>query len=164
MSHRLWFVLHCWPSRLNPGLVAMCLGLWAITVPGLSPAQTPAESAMSAPPTRAIEYASVADALASLSAHDGAGTVVTHSDGWVIINQVGAQAQWSFTPSGHAAYPAVVRRTIRRSNNAAVSVEVVSLCEAVQESCDKLLKEFEAMNDRIVQSIRARSRQGSTPR
>ena len=148
---------------MRSGSVSLCLWLWASTVAGLSLAQTASQSALAAHPTRAIGYATVADALASLSARDGAGTVVTHSDNWVIINQIGAQAQWSFTPSGHAAYPAVVRRTIRRGTNGAVNVEAVSLCEAAQEACDRLLKEFEAMNDRIAQSIRARSRQGSTP-
>lgn len=144
-------------------MVSLCLWFWASTAAGLSLAQTASQPALPAQPTRAIGYATVADALASLSARDGDGTVVTHSDDWVIINQIGAQAQWSFTPSGHAAYPAVVRRTIRRGKNAAVNVETVSLCEAAQEACDRLLKEFEAMNDRIAQSIRARSRQGSTP-
>ena len=143
--------------------VSLCLWLAASTAAGLSLAQTASQATSPTRPAGAIGYATAADALASLSARDGAGTVVTHSDDWVIINQIGAQAQWSFTPSGHAAHPAVVRRTIRRGNNEAVSVETVSLCEAAQEACARLLKEFEAMNDRIAQSIRARSRQGSTP-
>ena len=143
--------------------VSLCLWLSASTATGLSLAQTASQATSPTRPAGAIGYATVADALASLSARDGAGTVVTHSDDWVIINQIGAQAQWSFTPSGHAAYPAVVRRTIQRANNGAVNIETVSLCEAAQESCDGLMKEFEAMNDRIAQSIRARSRQGSTP-
>ena len=153
---------------MNAHWVYLCLWFWASTGAGLSQAQmsqaqTGSQSTLAANPARAIDYATVADALAALRARDGAGTVVTHSDDWVIINEIGAQAQWSFTPNGHAAHPAVVRRTIRRGNIGAVSVETVSLCEAAQEACARLLKEFEAMNDRIAQSIRARSRQGSTP-
>lgn len=162
MSHRLWFVFHCWPNRKNAHLVSLCLWFWASTGAGQSLAQSASQSALPKHPARAIGYATVADALASLSARDGAGTVVTHSDDWVIINQISAQAQWSFTPSGHAAFPALVRRTIRRGDNAAVNVETASLCEAALEACDRLLKDFEAMNDRIAQSIRSRSRQGST--
>lgn len=148
-------------------LVASCL-IGVGTVPGPLSAQTPvplapgnAASSPAAP--RLAEYTSVAQALAELSARDGAGTIVVHSDGWTIINELGAQAQWSFTPTGHRAHPAVVRRTVRRDGKSQVNVETASLCEGSQPACDMLLKEFEAMNDRITQSIRARARQGSTP-
>ncbi len=102
-----------------------------------------------------IAYASVAEALKDLESKDGNGTVVTHPDGWTIVNEPPV-AQWSFTPKGHAAYPAVVRRIIRRSADGKVSVETASLCEAPQEACTKLLEDFAALNERIVQSARAR--------
>ncbi len=53
--------------------------------------------------------------LAALKARDGDGTIVTQSDGWTIINEPLASAQWSFVPSGHEAHPAVVRRILRRA-------------------------------------------------
>jgi len=109
-----------------------------------------------------IQFASVAEALAALEGKDGNGTIVTHSDGWVIINEPSATAQWSFTPTGHYAYPAVVRRVVQRGPNGAVSVETASLCEAAQEPCTRLLAEFEALNGRVTQAIKARSRQGSS--
>ena len=111
----------------------------------------------------AIAYASVSQALAALEARDGESTVVTHSDGWVIVNEPAAAAQWSFTPPGYYAYPAVVRHIIRRGPNRSVSVETASLCEANAQSCTRLLKEFESLNERITQATRARSGQGSTP-
>jgi hypothetical protein len=104
-------------------------------------------------------FASVALALKDLEARDGNGTVVTHADGWTIINEPLASAQWSFTPGGHYAYPAVVRRTIKRAPDGSVSVETASLCEAAEADCSKLLAEFATMNDRITQSIKSRSRQ-----
>jgi hypothetical protein len=110
----------------------------------------------------AIRYSSVADALATLASMDGNGTVVTRTDGWVVINEPLAAAQWSFTPTAHAAYPAVVRRTVRRSADGAVFVETASLCEAGEAACASLLQEFATLNDRITQSVRARGRQGSS--
>jgi len=92
------------------------------------------------------------------------GTIVTHPDAWVVINEPEAAAQWSFVPTGHEAHPAVVRRLILRAADGAVTVQVKALCEAPQDACARLVAEFESMNDRIVQSVRARSRQGSTPR
>lgn len=109
-----------------------------------------------------IEFASVSAALKALEARDGDGTVVTHSDGWTIINEPPAAAQWSFVPQDHPAYPAVVRRIIRRGPGGAVSVETSSLCEAPQGECTKMLAEFASMNERISQAVKARGRQGST--
>lgn len=105
-----------------------------------------------------IGYPSVAAALKALEARDGDGTVVTHPDGWTIINEPLATAQWSFVPAGHAAYPAVVRRVIRRGANGTVSVDTASLCEAGEAACTQLLAEFAALNERITQAARARGR------
>jgi hypothetical protein len=112
----------------------------------------------------AIRFASVSEALSALKGADGNGTVVTHMDGWVVINEPMAGAQWSFTPASHAAHPAVVRRSVRRNADGALSVETVSLCEASDAACAQLLQDFATLNDRITQSVRARSRQGSAQR
>lgn len=116
-----------------------------------------------AQPAPAIGYTRVADALKALEARDGDGTVVTHSEGWVVVNEPLASAQWSFTPAGHYAHPAVVKRTIVRGAGGAVSVDVQALCEAPAEACGRLKAEFEAMNDRITQAVRARGRQPQLP-
>lgn len=105
-----------------------------------------------------IDYPTVAAALQDLASQDGNGTVVVHSDGWTIVNQPMASAQWSFTPSGHAAHPALVRRVIRRGPNGAVAVETTALCEAPQAACDQLQAEFATLNDRIGQAVKARAR------
>jgi hypothetical protein len=52
----------------------------------------------SAPDPAPINYPSVAVALKDLEARDGNGTIVTHPDGWTIINEPASAAQWSFTP------------------------------------------------------------------
>jgi hypothetical protein len=127
-------------------------------------AQAPAASA-SAAATEPIPmpYKTVAEALAGLKERDGNGTIVTDGgDGWVIVNEPMASAQWTFTPAGHAAYPAVVRRVIRRGLNRAVSVDVATVCEAPAAACAELVKTFEGMNERITQAAGARNRQPPT--
>lgn len=123
----------------------------------------PAHAESPAPEPARIEYPSVAAALEALQARDGDGTIVTHSDGWTVVNEPLASAQWSFTPAGYYAYPAVVRRIIRRAPGGAVSVETTSLCEAPAPECARLLGEFAAMNERITQAVKARGRQTAAP-
>lgn len=110
-----------------------------------------------------IGFPSVDSALKALSARDGDGAIVTHADGWTYVNEPLASAQWSFTPIGHYAYPAVVRRTIKHSPDGSVAVETASLCEAPEAECSQLLAEFVAMNERIAQAVRARGRQTPPP-
>ncbi|MGM9485914.1 hypothetical protein [Ideonella sp. YS5] len=111
------------------------------------------------PPVEPIGFTSVASALKELEARDGDGVIVTHADGWTVVNEPARAAQWSFTPVGHYAYPAVVRRTIKHSPTGSVSVETASLCEAPEIQCSKLLAEFAALNERISQALKARGRQ-----
>jgi hypothetical protein len=117
--------------------------------------------AQTADTAASIAYPTVAAARSALEAMDGNGAIVTHPEGWMIANEPLASAQWSFTPEGHYAYPAVVRRTVKRDAGGAVSVETASLCEAGADACARLLTEFASLNDRVSQSIRAKARQGS---
>ncbi len=123
----------------------------------------PALAQTAAPDPARLDFPSVAAALKALEARDGNGTVVTHSDGWIVVNEPLASAQWSFPPAEHAAYPSVVRRIIKRTPDGKVSVETASLCEAPAPACTALLAEFAALNERITQAARARGRQASTP-
>ncbi len=109
----------------------------------------------------AIGYPTVAAALKALEAQDGNGTVVTHADGWTIVNEPLARAQWSFVPKEHAAFPAVVRRVVERGAKGEVSVQTQSLCEAKAAACEALLADFAALNERVTQAVKARGRQGS---
>lgn len=124
----------------------------------------PAASAAAAPaPVPPIPYPSVAAALSALEARDGNGTVVTHSDdGWVIINEPLAAAQWSFAPKTDPAYPAVVRRVIQRGPDRRATVDTARLCEGPAAACEALMTQFTALNDRITQAARARDRNAST--
>jgi hypothetical protein len=123
----------------------------------------PARADDAKPAPDGIGFVSVAAALTALTARDGDGVIVTRAEGWTQVTEPLASARWSFTPPDHPAYPAVVRRVIRRSAGGEVRVETTSLCEAPQADCTRLLAEFAAMNDRITQAVKARGRQGSAP-
>jgi hypothetical protein len=150
--------LDVWPQAGRDTVTAMrtLLALIASLHVGLASA----EDAYA--PGKTIEFSSVAAALKALEARDGNGTIVTHADGWTIVNEPLASAQWSFTPADHPAYPAVVRRVIKRAPDGMVSVEVGSRCEALEAACTQLLAEFAAMNERVTQGVKARARQGSS--
>jgi hypothetical protein len=139
------------PMRSCLALAALACAAFTLAAPAF--AQAPAR----------LPYDSVAAALKDLESRDGNGTIVTHADGWTIVNEPLASAQWSFVPGSHPAHPSVVRRIIRRGPDGAVNVDTASLCEAPQAECTKLLAEFAALNDRITQAVKSRGRQGSTP-
>jgi hypothetical protein len=135
-------------------LAALCA---AAACASIAAAQSTPPATPAPPVVPPIAYKTVAEALKALEARDGESTVATHSDdGWVIINEPGAAAQWSFTPKTNAAYPAVVRRIILRSRDG-VSVETASICEASKAACADLLKQFESLNERIIESARSRT-------
>ncbi|MDP4301829.1 hypothetical protein [Leptothrix discophora] len=120
---------------------------------------TPARAQEAAQPLPAIPYTRVAEALAALAARDGNGTVVTHADGWTTVNEPMASAQWSFTPAGHPAHPALVRRIVERQPVGELRIDVQTLCESPSAAaCAQLRSDFEAMNDRIRQAMKARGR------
>ena len=104
-----------------------------------------------------IGYSTVAEALAELRAKPGVEIQTTKPDAWIIINEPGS-IQWSFTPSTHAAHPAVVRRTVKVNGEGGVYIEMSALCQAEKAPCDKLVEEFKELNDRIRQSVRAKSK------
>lgn len=129
-----------------------------------APANVPANaSATASNASAAIPFATVADALAALKARDGDSVTVMTADGWVTVDEPSAAARWSFTPSGYYAYPAVVKRVIKRSAGGAAEVETTSLCESDKASCGKLLAEFHELDERIRQAIQARGRRTPTP-
>lgn len=88
-----------------------------------------------------IGYASVGEALEALKAKPGV-NIVTKPDGWVIATEPTVYAQWSFTPEGHYAHPAVVRRTIQQRQDGEVHFDTAALCGADKPACDRLMAEF----------------------
>jgi hypothetical protein len=108
---------------------------------------------------RSLEYNSVSEALDSLKSKPGARINVTKPDGWIIVEE-GQDVIWSFAPAGHYAYPAAVRRALVIRPGGNLFVEMRALCEAQKEPCDKLIREFEELNERMRRSLQQRA--GST--
>ena len=97
----------------------------------------------------------MAAALESLKSTPGVSITVTQPDGWTIAVEPAAKAIWSFTPASHYAYPAVVRREVKERDGG-VYVEMVALCQAKKVPCDKLIREFQLLNQRLSESMRNR--------
>jgi hypothetical protein len=99
-----------------------------------------------------IGYPTVDAALDAL--HKDPHAQFSTRDGWTIVatEENGNHVLWSFTPKGHAAYPAAVKRTVLE-NKGAISLDMKVLCFGTQAACDKLVDQFKELNERIKQSM-----------
>jgi hypothetical protein len=68
--------------------------------------------------------------------------------GWTVVaSREGDDAvQWFFTPEGHAAHPAVVKRTATERDGIGM-IDLVALCQAEQSACDQLLADFRQQHE-----------------
>ena len=103
---------------------------------------------------RPLGYTKVADALAALEKNPDA--TISHPDGWTVVTvQKPELAVWSFVPKGHDAYPAVVRRLVRRTDKGTF-VEMKVLCEAKHEPCRWLALQFQQLTAQMQQALQAK--------
>lgn len=95
-----------------------------------------------------IGYPTVAAALADLKGKPEAD--VRDNNGWTIIgiDTPGEHSLWSFTPAGHPAHPAVVKRTVYEENGS-VMMKTNALCQAQKSACDQLMAEFAELQRKI---------------
>lgn len=114
---------------------------------------------MSAP--AGIGYAKVADALAAVQADPD--IIRTDMEGWLVVQQPARNAQWSFAPAGHPAYPAVMLRTIRRQTDGRRKVDSQLLCEGPAAACTELAAEFARSTDRLQQYLSSRDSSSVPP-
>ena len=121
---------------------------------GLAASPSPG-AAVVAPSKTAIGYATVADALSDLRTKPGNDLRV--EQGWTIIYNSGTFTLWSFVPTDHPAYPAVVRR-IMSKRDGAVYVDLSALCQAQKAPCDKLVAEFRELNAKMAEHMKIKSR------
>ncbi|MBB1162161.1 hypothetical protein [Aquariibacter albus] len=121
-----------------------------LTAAALMTSLAPARAASPMP------YKTVSEALAALSAKDGA--IKTEADGWITVTEPLEGLQWSFVPGSHGAYPSLVRRSIVRPPGEPARVEMATICEAPASACAALAQEFEAQNSRFEQYVRSRAR------
>src|SRR6267378_5322038 len=117
-------------------------------------------SVASAQEGRGVGYPTVAAALEALKARSDVNISV--QGGWTIVDDRPNNALWSFTPSNHPAHPAVVKRAIV-SRNGGIGVNMTALCQASKPACDKLMAEFQELNERMSQSIRDKPQNSRLP-
>ena len=88
-----------------------------------------------------IGYANVAAVLAALRSDPSA--QFREQRGWTVVasRERGAPVEWFFTPEGHAAHPAVVKRTAIERGGVGF-IDLAALCQTEQASCDRLLHDF----------------------
>jgi hypothetical protein len=101
-------------------------------------------------PRSSIGYSSVATALQALRALPGA--TVSVQAGWTIVDDKASHTLWSFSPESDPAYPAAVRRQLVVEDKT-VLIKMDVLCEATKEACDKLVVDFQKLNDTIKQHM-----------
>ncbi|MEN2675465.1 hypothetical protein ABEQ61_12365 [Cutibacterium acnes] len=110
--------------------------------------------AQSPEPAQETVFQKVSDALDYLKSKPGVSFTTTKPDAWLIANDTAPFAIWSFVPQGHYAYPAVVKRELKKDPQGNVSVAMTAICEAPKEACDKLIGEFQAMNAQAAKDVR----------
>lgn len=68
--------------------------------------------------------------------------------GWTIVasREGGEPVEWFFTPEGHAAHPAVVKRTALERAGVGM-IELSALCHVDQAACDALLDDFRQQHE-----------------
>jgi hypothetical protein len=67
---------------------------------------------------------------------------------WIVVasREGGSPVEWFFTPEGHAAHPAVVRRTAVERGGVGM-IDLAALCHAEQTACDQLLDDFRQQHE-----------------
>jgi hypothetical protein len=98
-----------------------------------------------------IGYPSVAAALADL--HSKPEVKFSVQNGWTIAEDRSHSSFWSFPPEGDPAYPSAVKRIVLQTG-AGINLEMKVLCQSTQAACDKLVADFNALNERMRNSFK----------
>jgi hypothetical protein len=100
-----------------------------------------------------IGEATVAGVLESLRAD--ASAQFRQQRGWTVVasREAGEPVEWFFTPEGHAAHPAVVKRTAIERDGVGM-IDLAALCHAEQAACDLLLDDFRQQHEREQRAAR----------
>jgi hypothetical protein len=100
-----------------------------------------------------IGYPSVAAALADLRSNPDVHFSEAH--GWTIAEDKSHFTLWSFAPASDPAYPSAVKRTALQESSG-VSMQMNVLCESTQSACDKLVSDFQALNEHMRDSFKSK--------
>jgi hypothetical protein len=133
-----------------------CLLISALAVPAM--AQQGGTPAGKKP---GIAYPTVAAALEGLKARKD--VEIFEQGGWTMVDDRADGSLWSFTPRGHPAHPAVVKRTIVRKDGQ-TAIEMTALCQADKLACDRLIDDFQEINLRMGEFLRKEKPPGNGQR
>jgi hypothetical protein len=101
----------------------------------------------------AIGYPDIETALDALRA-DPAAQFETQQGWTVVANREGANpVQWFFTPDGHPAHPAVVKRTALERNGTGL-IDLAALCYGAESDCYRLLDDFRQRSEAAARAAR----------
>jgi len=103
---------------------------------------------------RGIGYPTVEAALAALKARSD--VKISVQGGWTIAQDPSTNTLWSFTPPNHPAHPAAVKRTVVEQDGQ-VRIAMSALCQASKAACDKLVADFNDLNQKIASSMRSKA-------
>ncbi|MFP7723830.1 hypothetical protein [Lysobacter sp. A3-1-A15] len=108
--------------------------------------------ASEAPEADGIGYPTVAAALEDLKRRPDVS--VRDNAGWTIVGIDTPQERsiWSFTPAGHPAHPAAVKRTIYEESGM-VMMKTNALCQAEKAACDDLMAQFADLERELQQRM-----------
>jgi hypothetical protein len=93
-----------------------------------------------------IGYATVGAALEALRAQPSA--QFREQRGWTVVasRERDAPVEWFFTPEGHDAHPAVVKRAALERGGMGL-IDLAALCQSEQPACDRLLDDFRQQHE-----------------
>jgi hypothetical protein len=133
-------------KTLAPMSAFLCFNLLVVHA-----AQAADDAASEARIEAVIEYPSVAAALEALRTDPAA--QLESQAGWIVVasSERGNPVLWSFTPEGHPAHPAVVKRTALEKKGTGF-VELATLCQGPEAACVELLDEFRQIAQQVAQS------------
>ena len=142
---------------VTPWFTALLLLVLADSGAHASP--RPANSMLEGHPKPDSEYAktfgypTVAAALLALRARRDVS--ISEQKGWTIVDDKPNYTIWSFTPQGHPAHPTGVKRVIVQDGSGALRIIMTERCEAEATACERLLKDFRVLNERVREEIRS---------
>lgn len=124
-----------------------------LLVAGVAAATPPAHRHLRTPsstPSR-LEFPSVAAARKALQSEPG--MTSTTYEGWTVFEDASRKTQWAFAPDTSDAHPAAIRRAAVERNGRLV-IEISLICEGAKDACGHVLKDFEEMKGRRLESLR----------
>jgi hypothetical protein len=101
-----------------------------------------------------IGYPSVAAALADLRSKPE--VIFREEGGWIIAEDRSHFTLWSFATEGDPAYPSAIKRTAVQETGGNVTMNMNILCESKQDACDKVVANFNELNERARDSLQRR--------